>query len=107
MFIIYNFLGFIITILSPVIIIYRILKGKEDPIRFSERYCSYKETKEKVTTIWFHTASVGEMMSIIPILKKLENNKRIKKFYLLLQLQALQKSFLNLSLIKLYINTFQ
>ena len=69
MFIIYNFLGFIITILSPVIIVYRILKGKEDPIRFSERYCSYKETKEKVTTIWFHTASVGEMMSIIPILK--------------------------------------
>lgn len=94
MFIIYNFLGFIITILSPVIIVYRILKGKEDPIRFSERYCSYKETKEKVTTIWFHTASVGEMMSIIPILKKLENNKRIKKILLTSTTTSSAKIFL-------------
>ncbi len=82
MFIIYNFLGLIITFLSPVIIIYRILKGKEDPIRFLERYCSYKESQKKIPLIWLHTASVGEMMSIIPILKRLENNKKVKRILL-------------------------
>ena len=76
MFIFYNFLGFIITLLSPIILAYRIIIGKEDSERFSERFCKYKENKNKSSLVWFHVASVGEMMSIIPILKKLEKKKR-------------------------------
>ena len=52
---------------------------KEDSSRFLERFCVYKKINIKNPLIWFHTASVGEMMSIIPVLKKLEKNKNIKK----------------------------
>lgn len=82
MFIIYNLLGYIIFFLSPVIIAYRIIIGKEDISRFTERYCKYKEAQNKAPLIWIHTASVGEMMSVIPILKRLESNKKIKKILL-------------------------
>ncbi len=82
MFIIYNLLGIIITLLSPIIIIYRIIIGKEDSARFTERYCKYKEINNKDSLIWFHAASVGEMMSIVPIIKEFERNKKIKKILL-------------------------
>ena len=82
MFFIYNLLGNIILLLSPAIIAYRCMTGKEDPKRFTERYCKYKEAQNKAPLVWIHTASVGEMMSIIPILKKLESNKKIKKILL-------------------------
>ena len=79
MFFIYNFLTFLLIFLSPLIILYRIIIGKEDPKRFLERFCIYKKITKKKSLIWFHTASVGEMMSIIPILKELEKNKKIKR----------------------------
>ena len=79
MFLIYNFLIYLLLLLSPIVIIYRIIIGKEDSSRFLERFCVYKKINIKNPLIWFHTASVGEMMSIIPVLKKLEKNKNIKK----------------------------
>jgi 3-deoxy-D-manno-octulosonic-acid transferase len=33
-----------------------------------------------VNLIWFHGASVGEIMSIIPIIKKYEKIKKLIKF---------------------------
>ena len=79
MFLIYNFLIYLLIFLSPIIIIYRIIIGKEDPTRFLERFCIYKKRSKDNSIIWFHTASVGEMMSIVPVLKKLEKNKKVKK----------------------------
>ena len=75
MFLIYNFLIYLLLLLSPIVIIYRIIIGKEDSSRFLERFCVYKKINIKNPLIWFHTASVGEMMSIIPVLK---NSKKIK-----------------------------
>ena len=51
--------------------------GKEDPTRFTERYCKYKEISNKDSLIWVHAASVGEMMSIVPIIRKFEKNKKL------------------------------
>ena len=82
MFIIYNLIGILITLISPIIIIYRIMVGKEDPTRFTERYCKYNEINNKDSLVWFHAASVGEMMSIVPIIRKFEKNKKIKKILL-------------------------
>ncbi len=78
MYFIYSILTNIIFLFSPLIFIFRILKKKEDINRFQEKYCIYSE-KNFQKTIWFHAVSVGELMSIIPILNRLENNKKVKK----------------------------
>ena len=77
MFFFYQILLSILIIISPLIIIVRILKGKEDIIRFKEKFCSFSEKKRKGKLIWFHGSSVGEIMSIIPIINKLNTDKSI------------------------------
>ena len=78
MFFIYGILTNILFLLSPIIFFFRILKKKEDINRFQEKYCIYSK-KNFQKTIWFHAVSVGELMSIIPVVNKLEKNKKIKK----------------------------
>jgi len=65
------------VLISPLIFIYRILKGKEDPKRFQEKIGIYSKKKIR-NNIWIHAASIGELMSVIPIINKLENDKKIK-----------------------------
>ena len=78
MFFIYGILTNILFLLSPIIFLFRILKKKEDINRFQEKYCIYSR-KNFQKTIWFHAVSVGELMSIIPVVKRLEKNKKVKK----------------------------
>ena len=79
MFTLYRILINIIFIISPIIILIRILKKKEDLIRFKEKLCFFSKKRGSGKIIWFHGASVGEIKSITPILEKLEKNKKIKK----------------------------
>ena len=72
MFYIYEFLGLIFILFSPIIFLYRIFLGKEDPKRFLEKFCHYSKKFEFKKTIWFHGASIGEIISIIPIIQVLE-----------------------------------
>ena len=79
MFLLYQILlSFLLTI-SPIIIIIRILKGKEDIIRFKEKFCLFSQKKIQGKLIWFHGSSVGEIMSIIPIVNKLNNDKSVNQ----------------------------
>ena len=79
MFFIYELFGFIFLLLSPFIFLIRILSGKEDPNRFKEKFCFFSKRPENKNTVWIHGASLGEIFSIIPIIKKFEKNKKIKK----------------------------
>ena len=79
MFLLYNLIGFFILLSSPVIIIYRILKNKESPSRFKEKFCFFTKKRKRGKLIWFHGSSVGEIMSVIPIIKQLEKNKAINQ----------------------------
>ena len=68
----------IIFLISPFIVFFRILKKKEDPKRFIEKLGIFKKIKKKNNLIWFHGSSVGEILSIIPLIQKFEKKKRIK-----------------------------
>ena len=76
---IYRILINITFILSPIIILIRLIKKKEDLIRFKEKFCFFSIKKKKGKVIWFHGASVGEIQSIIPLLEKFQKNKDISQ----------------------------
>ena len=76
---IYRILINFVFILSPLIIIIRLLKGKEDYKRFKEKFSFFSRKRLKGKVIWFHGASVGELQSIIPLLEKLEKKRNIKQ----------------------------
>ena len=77
--IIYSFLVYIVIILSPLIIIYRIIKKKENPKRFLEKFSLNKKDKRKGKLVWFHCSSVGEFLSIVPLIQEFEKIKDIKQ----------------------------
>ena len=74
---IYRILINLILIFSPIIILVRIFKKKEDVNRFKEKFCFFSKKKVKKNLIWFHGASVGEISSIIPIVFKLEKRSDV------------------------------
>ena len=79
MLIIYRALINFIFVISPFIILFRLIKKKEDPKRFIEKIGFFSKKRNKGKLIWFHGASVGELQSIIPLIEKLERNRQIKQ----------------------------
>ena len=79
MFFLYQILISILLIFSPLIISFRILKGKEDKKRFKEKFCFPSKKRVTGNLIWFHGSSVGELLSILPLVYELEKNQSIKQ----------------------------
>ena len=77
MFFFYQLLIFITLIFSPIILFVRFLKNKEDKKRFIEKFSIIFKKENKRNLVWFHAASVGEVMSIVPLIDELEKDKRI------------------------------
>ena len=76
---IYQIVVSLLLIISPAIIIIRILKNKEDHKRFVEKFVFPTKKRKKGNLIWFHGASVGEILSIIPVIKNYEKKKSISQ----------------------------
>ena len=67
----YLFLSFL---LDPIYFIYQsisVLRGKEDPKRFWERWVNKKIKRPSGKLIWLHAASVGETLSLLPLIEKI------------------------------------
>ena len=79
MFFLYQIIISIILLISPLIIIIRIFKNKEDKLRFIEKFSIPSSKRKKGKLIWFHGASVGEILSIIPIIKYYDKKKYINQ----------------------------
>ena len=99
MYFLYNILANLAIVISPIIIVYRILRGKEDIKRVGEKFCIYSQKKTN-KKIWIHAASVGELMSIVPIIRSLEKNKKIKNILLSTSTTSSAKIFKKLKLKK-------
>ncbi len=90
MIILYEILSLILLFFSPIIIILRILKKKEHVTRFIEKFGFFSKLKNKKKIIWFHCCSVGELRSIIPLIKGLE--KKYNNFNFLITTSTLSSS---------------
>ena len=99
MYFLYNILANLAIVISPVIIVYRILRGKEDIKRVGEKFCIYSQKKTN-KKIWIHAASVGELMSIVPIIRSLEKDNKIKNILLTTSTTSSAKIFKKLKLKK-------
>ena len=97
---VYRVLINIITIISPLIFFFRILKKKEHPLRFKEKLCFFSKKRNKGKLIWFHGASVGELLSVIPLVERLEKNKKISQILITSNTLSSSKIILNLKLKK-------
>ena len=75
-------------------------KKKEHPLRFKEKLCFFSEKKIKGKLVWFHGASVGEVLSVIPLIEKLEKNKKIKQILITSNTLSSSKIISNLKLKK-------
>ncbi len=75
----YRFFINLVFIFSPLIILIRLFKKKENPKRFKEKLGFFSKNNSKGKLIWFHGASVGEFQSIVPLLEKLEKSKKISQ----------------------------
>lgn len=65
----------ITQICKPFLFVYmalRKIKGKEDLNRFGERLGICEKNRPLGKLIWFHGASVGETLSILPLIKKIQ-----------------------------------
>ena len=76
--IIYKVLTLIVYILLPFISNFRIYKKRK--FKSIKQKIGNYNIKPKKKIIWFHGSSVGEVLSVVPLIQELEKNNNIDKF---------------------------
>ena len=75
----YKFFTYLFYPLAPIYLYFRKLKKKEDLIRCKEKLSKISIPRDNGFLIWFHVASVGEAMSILPLIENFIQDQKINK----------------------------
>ncbi len=67
---------------APIYLYFRKLRKKEDILRYKEKLSKINIKRDDGFLVWFHMASVGEAMSILPIIEECIEEKKIDKILL-------------------------
>ncbi len=76
---IYKIISYLIYPFIPIYLRNRINSNKDLKDRINERYGLPKIRRKKGKLVWIHAASIGESLSILPVIDELEKNKKIKQ----------------------------
>ena len=63
----YKFLTYLLYPFSYFFLLLRKIKNKEHSTRYKEKLSHITELRGEGLLVWFHVASVGELMSILPL----------------------------------------
>lgn len=74
---IYLALSYLIHPILPIFLKYRVIKNKEDKNRYKEKL-GITNIKGIDNVIWFHVASLGEIRSILPIVKYYQKKNKFR-----------------------------
>jgi len=75
----YRFFTYLFYPFAPIYLYYRKIRKKEDPIRYKEKLSKINIPRGEGFLIWFHVASVGEAMSILPLIDSCIEEKKINR----------------------------
>lgn len=75
----YKFLTYLFYPLAPIYLFLRKLRNKEHVERYKEKMSIITSPRGEGFLVWFHVASVGEAMSILPLIENFEKEKKIDK----------------------------
>ena len=75
----YKFFTYLFYPFAPIYLYFRKIKKKEDPIRYKEKLSKINIERGKGFLVWFHVASVGEAMSILPLIDSCTKEKSIDR----------------------------
>ena len=78
----YKFFTYLFYPFAPFYLYFRKLRKKEDFIRYKEKLSKINIPRDNGFLIWFHIASVGEAMSILPLIESCLEEKKIDKILL-------------------------
>ena len=67
---------------APIYLYFRKLRKKEDFTRYKEKLSKISISRDSGFLIWIHVASVGEAMSILPLIENCTEEKKIDKILL-------------------------
>jgi len=75
----YKFLTYLFYPFTPIYLFLRKLNKKEDTYRYKEKMSQIEMPRGSGFLVWIHIASVGEAMSILPLIDRFEKEQKIDK----------------------------